>query len=258
MHLPELTDSHCHLDLTAGELGTTIPDLLAACRRNGMHHLVQISTGMESYLTMAPYLDTEGDLLSLALGIMPGEPPAALDDKVIQIMEKKQICAVGEIGLDYYRHPETREAQKALFARQCALARDLSLPVVIHNRDADADLLEILTRYRGLAGVLHCFTGGPEMAAAVLALGYHVSFSGIVTFRSAGQIQAAARTIPAERLLVETDCPYLSPVPLRGEVNRPWHIVHTVTFLAALRGEAPEAVAAASAANARRLFGFSG
>jgi TatD DNase family protein len=258
MHLPELTDSHCHLDLTAAALGSAIPELLAACRQNGVNHLVQISTGMESYLTMAPYLDTEGGLLSLALGIMPGEPPASLDDKVIQIMEKKQICAIGEIGLDYYRHPETREVQKELFARQCALARDLALPIVIHNRDADADLLEVLTRFRGLSGVLHCFTGGPEMAAAVLALGYHVSFSGIVTFRSAQQIQAAARTIPAERLLVETDCPYLSPVPLRGEVNRPWHVAHTVAFLAALRAETPEAVAAGTAANARRLFGLPG
>lgn len=168
-----------------------------------------------------------------------------------------KICGLGEIGLDYHYSPESREAQMMLFRAQCELAVDLGLPVVVHSREADEDTLAIIRSYGGaLKGVLHCFTGSAEFAAALMDQGFCLSFSGIVTFRNADALRTVAREVPDERILIETDSPYLAPVPHRGERNEPAFVIEVARLLADLRGIALEDFAAITTANGCRLFGW--
>ncbi len=171
------------------------------------------------------------------------------------------LVAVGEIGLDYHYAAESAPAQRRLFAAQLALARRLELPVIIHSREADADTLAALREHVSLwrgdperIGVLHCFTGGAAFARLLLELGLAISFSGIVTFRNADPLRAVAAEIPDDRLLIETDSPFLAPVPVRGRQNEPAHVRHVAACLATARGVAVEAVAAQTWDNAARLF----
>lgn len=163
------------------------------------------------------------------------------------------ICAVGEIGLDYHYSPETRGAQIALFEEQLDLARQLDKPVVIHTREADDDTLGVL-RNIGAKGIIHSFTGGPDFCKALLELGMMISYSGIVTFRAAENVRETARMVPDDRILIETDSPYLSPVPMRGKENRPEYVYHTARFLAELRRTDLETFAALTTDNAKRTL----
>ena len=191
----------------------------------------------------------------------------ALDQLRFQIGQLRglgvAVSAVGEIGLDFHYAPGTRVLQEQLFARQLELARELRLPVIVHSREADAATLSLLAAHRAAwtgdperLGVLHCFTGSPAFAEALLALGFHLSFSGIVTFPKAGDLRAVARIVPGGRLLIETDTPYLAPVPHRGHRNEPAWVRHVAEVLAETRGVTVEAVAGETAANAGRLFAF--
>lgn len=166
------------------------------------------------------------------------------------------VCAVGEIGLDYHYDLSPREVQREVFRQQVALARDEAWPVVIHTREADADTVAILSRDgRGrVRGVFHCFSGTPELARAALDLGFYLSFSGIVTFPRAEGLREIAAWVPADRLLVETDCPYLAPVPRRGKRNEPAWVVHTADVLASARGVTRAQLEDAVAGNFERLF----
>jgi len=253
MTSPGLIDSHCHLDIVEPDSGK-IPILLQECRDRGIDHLIHISTSRERFLAVVPLVQEWPKLLSITLGLMPGKDIKLIDHKFIRIIEEKQICAIGEIGLDYYRGANTQREQIALLECQCSLAMEYDLPVVLHNRDADADLLAVLSSFSGLQGVFHCFTGDRKMAEKVLEAGFHISFSGIVTFRNAEAIQDAAGIVPADRILVETDAPYLAPVPVRGTPNRPWFISYTAHYLATLRREDPEEFIGQTAKNTRRLF----
>ena len=161
--------------------------------------------------------------------------------------------AIGEIGLDYHYSPETRDAQRKLFGAQLEEARRRGLPVVIHTREADDDTLALLREIPS-RGIIHCYTGTPEAARQFLDLGFYISFSGIVTFRLADNVRAAAAVVPDDRILIETDSPFLAPVPLRGSRNEPAFVRHTCEFLAALRGVAPDDFAALTFANAERAF----
>ena len=163
------------------------------------------------------------------------------------------VLAVGEIGLDYHYSPETREAQMKLFAEQLEEARAKDLPVVIHTREAAEDTLALLREIPS-RGIIHCFTGGPEEAKAYLDLGFYVSMSGIVTFHAANNVRASSLVIPDDRILIETDSPFLAPVPMRGNPNEPAFIRHTCEFLAKLRGTDPEAFAELTYANAERAL----
>ncbi len=163
--------------------------------------------------------------------------------------------AVGEIGLDYHYAGASRKDQMGLFARQLDLARSLSLPVVIHTREADDDTLGLLREIPS-RGVIHCFTGSPQFCKALLSLGFFISISGIVTFRAADNVRESALVVPDDRLLIETDSPFLAPVPNRGKPNEPAFLVHTARFLASLRGVSPDALAARTTANGRALFGL--
>ncbi|MBQ6010630.1 MAG: TatD family hydrolase, partial [Kiritimatiellae bacterium] len=183
----------------------------------------------------------------------------ALADAVRALHAAHACAAVGEIGLDFHYAPETARSQCDLFARQLALADELALPVVIHTREADDATLGVLDEIPWHAdaprGVIHCFTGSPAFARQLLDRNFYISISGIVTFRAAENVRESARVVPDDRLLVETDSPFLAPVPMRGKENEPAFIVHTVKFLAALRGVPAEELAARTFANAVSLFG---
>lgn len=175
------------------------------------------------------------------------------------------LCAIGEIGLDFSRHPSQAEqsAQTALFEAQLLLAAELNLPCSIHSRDADGETLRVLSRSASKAllaetrmGVIHCFTGGTDFASALVSLGLHIGISGIITFRNADPLRATVSTLPHDRLIVETDCPYLTPVPMRGKPNEPARIVHTAARLAEVLGISAEETAVITTSNAMRLFGI--
>jgi len=176
--------------------------------------------------------------------------------RLAALLSHPKVVAVGEIGLDYHYDFSPRERQRAVFAEQLRIAREAGKPVSIHTREAWEDTLALLAAHwpaEGPGGILHCFTGGAEQARQCLEMGFHISFAGVVTFPNATEVQEAARQVPADRLLLETDAPYLAPVPRRGRRNEPALLVHVAEKLAALRGVTPETVAEAATANFRRL-----
>jgi len=180
---------------------------------------------------------------------------------LIESAPKGQVTAIGEIGLDFYYEPETAEAQQELMASQLALARELCLPVIVHSRQADAETLALLSAHANgwtgepdRIGVLHCFTGEEPFAQQLLELGFMISFSGIVTFRNAGPLRMVAKVIPDDRLLLETDSPYLSPVPHRGKPNEPCYLPAVAAIVAGVRGVSVEIIANMTSANAQRIF----
>jgi len=192
-------------------------------------------------------------------------PAAALRYMEETLSTSPDVVGLGEMGLDYHYSPESAPEQKVLLDAQLALARERELPVVIHNRDSDEDMLAMLSAHASQwkgdperIGVLHCYTGSDSFAKALLALELYISFSGIVTFRNADSLRAAAAVVPADRMLIETDSPYLAPVPLRGKRNEPAYVKHVAACLAEVRGESVEAIAEQTASNASRLFGWDG
>jgi TatD DNase family protein len=202
-----------------------------------------------------------GVALYATAGIAPhhvGEVDAAGLADVRALLDDGELVAVGEIGLDYH-YDMPREAQRRLFARQLEWALELDLPVVIHSREAEDDVIRMLREHgaRPLRGVIHCFTEGPGMAEAAVELGFYVSFAGIITFKSAGELRETAARVPLERTLIETDGPYLAPVPYRGKRNEPAWVLEVARALAALHGATVDDVARVTADNARALFRLS-
>jgi TatD DNase family protein len=195
----------------------------------------------------------------VSAGIHPHEAKIATEaiyDELRDLARDKRIVAIGEIGLDFHYDYSPRDVQREAFRRQIRLARDVGLPLIIHTREADDESATILEEEgaRETGGVIHCFTGGEDLARRALALGFHVSFSGIVAFPRAETIQAVARWVPEDRLLVETDSPFLAPPPHRGKRNEPAFVVEVARKVAALRGQTAEAVGAAAKRNFERLF----
>jgi TatD DNase family protein len=182
---------------------------------------------------------------------------SALWDEIHGLAREGRICAVGEVGLDFHYDHSPREVQRVVFRQQVRLARDLGLPLIVHTREADQETCEILESEGAaeVGGVIHCFTGGPELARRALALGFSISFSGIATFPKAGDLREIAKQVPADRLLVETDAPFLAPVPHRGRRNEPALVVEVVRCLAQVREESVESLAASTRAGFERLFG---
>jgi TatD DNase family protein len=203
--------------------------------------------------------------VSATAGIHPNDIPSAAPsdwDQVAALANDPLVVGVGETGLDRHWDTTPFEVQEEYFARHLGLARRVGRPVVIHCREAEADVLRLLRadfeRHGPVRGVMHSFTGSQETADACLAMGLYLSFAGMLTYKNAGALREVAARVPRERLLVETDSPYLSPAPLRGRRNEPAHVVHTAGCLAGLHGVAPEAMAEVTTANARRLFGLAG
>jgi TatD DNase family protein len=245
-----LIDTHAHLDACAGTPGA----VLERARVAGVQRVVTVGTGIESCLAALRLADEERGVFA-ALGVHPHD--ADTDDagrlgELRELLAHDRAVAVGETGLDHYRDYAPRAAQSRLFEEQLALATDVGLPVVIHSRAAAQETADALGDFEGEV-VLHCFSE-PELLAVALERGYYVSFAGNVTYAKAEALRAAAREVPADRILAETDCPFLAPQPVRGRPNEPAFLVHTMDALAAARGTSRDDVEAVVDANADRLF----
>jgi TatD DNase family protein len=245
-------DTHAHLDACA----EPADDLVARAGDAGVERIVAVGSGLESCReTLAITRRHEG--VFAALGIHPhqaGDPDAAATDELRELLADPRAVAVGETGLDHYRDYAPRNRQLELFARQLELADELGKPVVIHTRAASDETAAALADFPG-AVVLHCFSA-PELLPVALERGYYVSFAGNVTYPKAAELRAAARAVPRERLLAETDSPYLSPQPRRGRPNEPANVVHTVAVLAEARDEHEDDLAQQLDANAAAAFGL--
>lgn len=224
----------------------------------GVGRIVTIGCGRRSSEQAIAFCE-EFEQVYAAIGVHPHDADAfrrADEEWIGELAQHAKVVAIGECGLDYYREHARPQAQQRAFVSQIGLARELGLPIVVHTRQADADTLAILEREAGDHPViLHCFSM-VDRVDEVVERGYMTSFAGQLTYNSAADLQDAARRIPPELLLVETDAPYLAPVPRRGKPNRPAYVQYTVEFLATLRDEDPDEVAALTSANAGRIFGF--
>jgi len=244
-----LVDSHCHLNYLEDPL-SRIRDARAA----GVSRMLCIGVDEAHISEVLELARTQPDVWASV-----GQHPDAAEQPwewIEPLLEAPDVVAVGETGLDYYHANDTevRKRQQACFEHQLGLAERHGLPVIVHTRSAEADTLACMRAFPGVIGVLHCFTESWEMAEAALALGYYVSISGIVTFKNGENVREVARRVPEDRLLVETDAPWLAPVPHRGHKNEPAYVVDTARFLAELRGTDLETLAARTTVNFLRLF----
>lgn len=252
-----LVDSHCHLDFP--DFAEERADVIARARNAGVGCMLSISTKLSTFPAVRALAEANPDVFC-TVGIHPHEAEAERLDNVSTLVDATRhprVIGIGETGLDYYYDHADRAAQERVFRAHIAAARATQLPLVVHARDADADMARILIEEHGqgaFPGLLHCFSSSAELAEAALGIGFYISFSGIVTFKNAESVRAVAKQVPRERLLVETDAPYLAPVPNRGKRNEPAFVVHTARAVADLRGETPEALAAGTTENFFRLF----
>ena len=251
-----LIDSHCHLDFP--ELAADRAGVLARAEANGVSGMVTISTRVRRFAEIVAIAEAHPQIWC-SVGTHPHHAHEETDvetAELVRLAAHPRCFAIGEAGL-YYHYDGDYAAQAEGFRRHIAAARETGLPLVIHARDADADIAAILEDEAGQGAfpfVLHCFSSGLELARRGLALGGYISFSGILTFKNAAEVQQAAMMAPADRILVETDAPYLAPVPHRGRANEPAFVRHTAEKLAELRGVSFEAIAETTTANFRRLF----
>jgi TatD DNase family protein len=259
--VPMLIDSHCHLDFP--DLAADRVGVLARAKAAGLTGMVTISTRVKRYDEITAIAEAH-DNVWCSVGTHPHNAQEELDvttEDLVRLSEHPRCVAIGEAGLDYHYEGDYA-AQTTGFRRHIEAARITGLPLVIHARSADADVADLLEEETGAGGpfpfVLHCYTGGMDLARRGLALGGYVSFSGSVTFNTAAEIQDVARACPADRYLVETDAPYLAPVPHRGRPNEPSYVRHTAEKLAELRGIPFEQLARETTANFGRLFAKTG
>ena len=245
-----MIDTHAHLDALDDPAAA-----VARARDVGVTRVITIGTDPSSWAKSLPLVD-EHDGVYGAAGLHPHEAASAFDaDTLERLLGHPKIVAVGEIGLDYYRDYAPRDAQTKLLIYQLGLAKRVNLPVVIHNRAADDDTVAILAQWFDGTVILHCFSS-PALLPEAVERGWYVSFAGNVTYANAEDLRDAARTVPSELILAETDCPYLAPQPVRGKTNEPAYVAHTVDALAEARGENAEALAAQIDANASAAFGL--
>lgn len=251
----QLVDSHCHINFEP--LAADMGGLLARAADNGVGHLLCVCVNLED-LHQVLDLAREHAHVFASVGVHPctteGEDPEV--DRLVALADDDRVVAIGETGLDYFHQADRPEWQRRRFARHIEAARACGKPLIVHTRDAAEDTMDLL---RGLdageaGGVMHCFSGDWPMARQALDIGFYISFSGIVTFRSADVLREVARRVPLDRMLVETDAPYLAPVPKRGRTNEPSYVRHTAEFVAGLRGKPLEEIAAATTENFFRLF----
>jgi TatD DNase family protein len=252
-----LIDSHCHLNYEG--LVERQDEVLQSARERGVAGFLNISTRQREWAEIVALAEREPDVWA-SVGVHPHEADAHPDlgaAALVKGADHKRVIAIGECGLDYYYDKSDRDAQRERFGAHIEAARQTGLPLVVHTREAEQDTAEILgkaVRQGGVAGVLHCFTGSADLARTALDLGFYISLSGIVTFKNAADLQDIARWLPADRMLVETDSPFLAPVPHRGKKCEPAFVADTAAFVAELRGEEPERLAEATTANFFKLF----
>jgi TatD DNase family protein len=252
-----LIDSHCHLDFP--DLASQREAVLARAKAAGVGLMVTISTRVRRFDEVLDIAEAHGEVYC-SVGTHPhhaAEEPDVTAGELVGLAKHPEVVAIGEAGLDYHYDNSPRADQERGFRTHIAAARETGLPLVIHAREADDDIARILeeeTEKGAFPFVLHCFTSGPELARRGLALGGYVSFSGVLTFKNSEALRDIAREVPLERLLVETDAPYLAPVPLRGQTNEPANVVHTAAKLADVKGVSEEDLARATTDNFFRLF----
>lgn len=275
-----LVDSHCHIDGEAFDEDRD--DVVRRAREVGVVAMLNVGTGdphSDDFLKAVAVAE-KYDGVYASVGVHPHDAKL-YDDKaeehLIDLAKSEKVIAWGEIGLDYYYDHSPRDMQREVFIRQIRTAKSLGLPVIIHSRDADDDTVAILSEEYGNAdplvrnardhrtedadegvrfpnGIMHCFGGTSAMAEAIMPLGFLISFAGNVTFKKAENLRDAVRVVPIEKLLVETDCPFLTPIPFRGKRNEPSYVVHTATFLADIYGVSPEVLAEQTTKNFSRFF----
>jgi TatD DNase family protein len=251
------TDSHCHLNYKG--LVEDQEGVLARARAAGVSTMLNISTRASEWDAVIGVAEREGDVWA-SVGIHPHEADTHPDVQTATLVERAahpKVVGIGESGLDFYYDHSDRDRQRESFRAHIAAARETGLPLIVHTRDAEEDTHAILADEMGkgaYSGVIHCFTASADFAAKALELGFYISLSGIVTFKNAKDLQETTKSIPADRLLIETDSPFLAPVPHRGKPCEPAFVADTARFLAVLRGEDVEALAERTTANFHALF----
>jgi len=250
-----LVDSHCHLDFP--EFASRIPSILDAMAANDVGHALCVSVTREGFPGVLALAEGHANLFASA-GVHPDYPEADEPNvaDLVRWANHRKVVAIGETGLDYFRLKGDLEWQRQRFRNHIRAAREIGKPLIIHTRSAAADTLRIMAEEgaREVGGVMHCFTETSAVAAAAIDMGFLISFSGIVTFKNAAALKDVARSVPLDRMLVETDAPYLAPVPHRGKVNEPAYVRHVAEEIARLHDTTPAAVAAATTANFFGLF----
>jgi TatD DNase family protein len=250
-------DSHCHLNYKG--LAERQGEVVARARGAGVEAMLNISTRASEWDEVLAAAEREPDVFA-SVGVHPHDADTHPDVETATLVERAshpRVVGIGESGLDFYYDKSDRDRQRASFRAHIAAARETGLPIIVHTRDAEEDTYAILAEEMGkgaFTGVIHCFTASRDFADKALALGLYISISGIVTFKNARDLQETAKALPLEKLLIETDSPFLAPVPHRGKPCEPAFVADTARFLAGLRGESVEDLAAATAANFRRLF----
>jgi TatD DNase family protein len=252
-------DSHCHINFP--ELAARMPDVLANMAQNKVTHALCVSVDMPDFPQVLALAEQYPHIYA-SVGVHPDyeDTPEPTVDQLVELARHPRIVAIGETGLDYYRLEGDLEWQRARFRTHIRASRASRKPLIIHTRSASADTIRILqeegagTGAGGVAGVMHCFTESLEVAEAAIDLGFYISFSGIVTFKSARELQAVAKAVPLERMLIETDSPYLAPVPHRGKMNEPGFVPHVAEYIASLKGVALADVARQTTDNFFNLF----
>lgn len=252
--LPGLVDSHCHLDFPEfeGKLG----EVRAEMQANGVTHALCISVELPKFPKVLALAEAHDNFFA-SVGVHPDHEAESVESaRLVELARNPKVVAIGETGLDYHRLGGDLEWQRERFRTHIRAARECGKPLVIHTRDAAEDTLRIMREEKAgeVGGVMHCFTETQEVADGALALGFHISFSGIVTFKNAAQLKEVARNVPLDRILVETDSPYLAPVPHRGQTNRPGLVRHVAEEIARLRSVSLDEVAQATSANFFRVF----
>lgn len=252
-----IVDSHCHLDrLEFDKLDTDLAGALARARAKDVEHFLCVSVTLEQFPGMLEKIQAFDDV-SASCGVHPLDQKDALDiDLLRKLAVHDKVVAVGETGLDYYYSAETKPVQQESFVGHIDVANELAKPLIIHTRDAREDTINLMREHNAqkCGGVLHCFTEDLDMATKAMDMGFYISISGIVTFRNAEQLRDVVKHVPLDRLLIETDSPYLAPVPHRGKTNQPAYVQDVAYFIAELKGISYKELATATTDNFYRLF----
>jgi len=253
-----LIDSHCHLDFETFE--AELPDVVARSKAAGVGQMVTINTRLSTFPKLLEIANRFPEVWC-TVGVHPHQAEEEREGcstaRIVELAAAPKVVAIGESGLDYFYDKSPRDVQQESFRQHIRACLETGLPLVVHTRDADEDTMRILREEAAgakLDGIMHCFSSSRWLAEQALEFGFHISFSGILTFKKSEELRETAKIVPLDRLLVETDAPYLAPEPFRGKRNEPAFVVHTAARLAEVKGVTAEALAEATTANARRLF----
>jgi len=252
-------DSHCHINFP--ELAARMPEILAKMAENRVTHALCVSVDLPEFPSVLALAEQYPHIYA-SVGVHPDyeDTPEPTVARLVELADHPKIIAIGETGLDYYRLEGDLEWQRERFRTHIRASRETRKPLIIHTRSASADTIRIMreegagTDQGGVAGVMHCFTESLDVAQAAIEMGFYISFSGIVTFKSAKELQAVARALPLDRILIETDSPYLAPVPYRGKMNEPGYVAHVAEYLATLKDVSLREIADRTTENFFNLF----